>query len=238
MPFGEQVQFLLLPLGTWFRISGCKGTARTAKSVRLATCPFFWFTSSMKIYTKTGDTGQTALIGGRRVSKADIQIDTYGTVDELNAWIGLVRDQPVNADRRSILKEIQDRLFTIGSELAVDPEKPASTATKSLPAITPDDISALETAIDSMDAALPTLRSFILPGGHQAVSFCHVARTVCRRAERLVAALNDNLTTTTVSHVDPLILQYLNRLSDYLFVLGRLMAQDLNVDEITWNARG
>jgi cob(I)alamin adenosyltransferase len=191
----------------------------------------------MKIYTKTGDTGQTALIGGRRVSKADLQIDTYGTVDELNAWIGLVRDQPINADRRLLLKEIQDRLFTIGAELAVDPEKPASTASRSLPAITPSDISALETAIDSMETLLPALRSFILPGGHQAVSFCHLARTVCRRAERLVAALNDELTTTTVSHVDPLILQYLNRLSDYLFVLGRIMAQDLNAEEITWNAR-
>ena len=191
----------------------------------------------MKIYTKTGDTGQTALIGGRRVSKANLQIDTYGTVDELNSWIGLVRDQPINADRRLLLKEIKDRLFTIGAELAVDQEKPAPTATRSLPAITPDDILALETAIDSMETALPTLRSFILPGGHQAVSFCHLARTVCRRAERLVTALNDELTTTTVSHVDPLILQYLNRLSDYLFVLGRIMAQDLNAEEITWNAR-
>jgi len=171
------------------------------------------------------------------VSKANLQIDTYGTVDELNSWIGLVRDQPINADRRLLLKEIQDRLFTIGAELAVDQEKPAPTATRSLPAITPDDILALETAIDSMETALPTLRSFILPGGHQAVSFCHLARTVCRRAERLVTALNDELTTTTVSHVDPLILQYLNRLSDYLFVLGRIMAQDLNAEEITWNAR-
>ncbi|QKZ13294.1 cob(I)yrinic acid a,c-diamide adenosyltransferase [Spirosoma sp. KUDC1026] len=191
----------------------------------------------MKIYTKTGDTGQTALIGGRRVSKASLQIDTYGTVDELNAWIGLVRDQSVNNDRRSGLKEIQDRLFTIGAELAVDPEKPATTATKSLPAIKPEDITALETAIDAMDATLPALRSFILPGGHQAVSFCHLARTVCRRAERLVAALNDDLMTTTVSHVDPLILQYLNRLSDYLFVLGRTMAQDLDAEEITWTSR-
>ncbi|GAB3643840.1 cob(I)yrinic acid a,c-diamide adenosyltransferase [Spirosoma arcticum] len=182
----------------------------------------------MKIYTKTGDKGQTGLIGGRRVSKADLRIDAYGTVDELNSWIGMVRDQPVNSEHRELLKEVQDRLFTIGAELATDPEKAPKQV---MPAIVPADVALLETSMDSMDEVLPELRAFVLPGGHQSVSFCHVARTVCRRAERLVIALNDT------SSVDPLIIQYLNRLSDYLFVLSRLMAQDLNVDEVEWKPR-
>lgn len=182
----------------------------------------------MKIYTKTGDKGQTALIGGRRVSKADLRIDAYGTIDELNAWIGLLRDQPIAPGHKTLLKEIQDRLFTVGAELATDPEK---TLNRRLPAIIADDITVLEQAMDAMDAALPELRAFILPGGHEAVSFCHLARTVCRRAERLVTALNDE------SPVDELVLQYLNRLSDYLFVLSRKMAQDLNVTEIIWKPR-
>ncbi|GAB3957102.1 cob(I)yrinic acid a,c-diamide adenosyltransferase [Spirosoma harenae] len=182
----------------------------------------------MKIYTKTGDKGQTALIGGRRVSKADLRIDAYGTIDELNSWLGLVRDQPVNESRKNLLKEIQDRLFTIGSELATDPEKALR---RSMPTILADDVSLLEQAMDEMDTELPELRAFILPGGHQAVSFCHLARTVCRRAERLVIELNDK------SPVDSLVLQYLNRLSDYLFVLGRTMAHELQVEEVTWKPR-
>ncbi|GAB3553765.1 cob(I)yrinic acid a,c-diamide adenosyltransferase [Spirosoma fluminis] len=182
----------------------------------------------MKIYTKTGDKGQTALIGGRRVSKADLRIDTYGTVDELNSWIGLVRDQAVNEGRRELLKEIQDRLFTIGAELATDPEKAPK---KAIPVIVPDDVTLLERAMDSMDAELPELRAFVLPGGHESVSYCHLARTVCRRAERLVTALNDQ------SLVDELVLQYLNRLSDYLFVLSRKIAQELTVNEVVWKPR-
>lgn len=187
----------------------------------------------MKIYTKAGDTGQTALIGGRRVSKADLRIDTYGTVDELNSWIGLVRDQTINAGRKDLLKEIQDRLFTIGSELATDPDK-ASVQTgpkRAMPAIVPDDVTFLEQAMDDMDADLPELRAFVLPGGHEAVSFCHLARTVCRRAERLVVALENE------SPVDAPVLQYLNRLSDYLFVLSRKMAQELNAEEVAWKPR-
>ncbi|GAB4042224.1 cob(I)yrinic acid a,c-diamide adenosyltransferase [Spirosoma jeollabukense] len=187
----------------------------------------------MKIYTKTGDKGQTALIGGRRVSKADLRIDTYGTVDELNSWIGLVRDQAVNVDRKELLKEIQDRLFTVGSELATDPMK-ASVQTgskRAMPAIAPEDITLLEQAMDEMDAELPELRAFVLPGGHESVSFCHLARTVCRRAERLVISLNDN------APVDEFVLQYLNRLSDYLFVLGRKMAQELHAEEVVWKPR-
>ncbi|GAB2559905.1 cob(I)yrinic acid a,c-diamide adenosyltransferase [Spirosoma aerophilum] len=182
----------------------------------------------MKIYTKTGDKGQTALIGGRRVSKSDLRIDAYGTVDELNSWIGLVRDQPVNLERRDLLKEIQDRLFTIGSELATDPEKAPQRA---MPAIIPDDVSLLEQAMDTMDAELPELRAFVLPGGHESVSFCHLARTVCRRAERLIITLNDE------SVVDELVIQYINRLSDYLFVLSRKMAQELNAEEVAWKPR-
>ncbi len=182
----------------------------------------------MKIYTKAGDTGQTALIGGRRVSKADLRIDAYGTIDELNAWMGLVRDQVINQYRRDLLKAIQDQLFIIGSTLAIDPDH---TSRLHLPALQLSDIQQLEEAIDRMDAVLPPLRAFILPGGHQAVSYCHLARTVCRRAERLVAALSET------TPVEPLVLQYLNRLSDYLFVLSRIMAQDLGTAEIVWKSR-
>ncbi|WP_420146567.1 cob(I)yrinic acid a,c-diamide adenosyltransferase [Spirosoma sp.] len=182
----------------------------------------------MKIYTKTGDKGQTALIGGRRVSKADLRIDTYGTVDELNAWIGLLRDQPGAIQQKDLLIEIQDRLFTIGTELATDPEKEIKRA---LPAIVPEDVTRLEQTIDAIDTELPPLRAFVLPGGHDSVSYCHLARTVCRRAERLVTALSSQST------VDELVLQYLNRLSDYLFVLGRKMVQDLHIEEIVWKPR-
>lgn len=207
---------------------GAKVRAKRGKSVRLAVCMVFWFKHNMKIYTKTGDTGQTGLIGGRRVSKADLRIDAYGTVDELNSWIGLVRDQAVNGDRKTLLKEIQDRLFTVGAELATDPEKAPKQA---MPAIVPADVTLLETSMDGMDEELPELRAFILPGGHESVSFCHLARTVCRRAERLVITLNET------SPVDPLVIQYLNRLSDYLFMLSRQMTQDLGAEEIAWRPR-
>ena len=182
----------------------------------------------MKIYTKTGDKGQTGLIGGRRVSKADLRIDAYGTVDELNSWIGLVRDQAVNSNRKELLKEIQDRLFTIGAELATDPEKAPKQV---MPAIVPADVTLLETSMDAMDAELPELRAFVLPGGHESVSFCHLARTVCRRAERLTIALDDT------SPVDPMVVQYLNRLSDYLFMLSRKMAQEVGAEEVEWKPR-
>lgn len=182
----------------------------------------------MKIYTRTGDAGQTSLIGGRRVSKADLRIDSYGTVDELNSWVGLLRDQPVNANRRVLLKEIQDRLFTAGAELATDPDKAPRQA---MPAIIESDIIRLENAMDDMDEALPELRKFVLPGGHQSVSFAHLARTVCRRAERLAINLNEH------SSVDPLVIKYLNRLSDYLFVLSRKMALELDAEEVSWEPR-
>ncbi len=182
----------------------------------------------MKVYTKTGDTGLTSLIGGTRVPKSSHRIDAYGTVDELNSWIGLVRDQEVNTPRRDLLKEIQDRLFTLGSALATDP---AAHSRKPLPAMIPTDITRLETAIDEMDANLPPLREFVLPGGHPAVSYCHLARTVCRRAERLVIALHAD------APVEELIITYLNRLSDYLFVLSRAMAQDLGAEQVVWKPR-
>ncbi|HEY9489361.1 MAG TPA: cob(I)yrinic acid a,c-diamide adenosyltransferase [Chryseosolibacter sp.] len=181
----------------------------------------------MKIYTKTGDLGTTALFGGKRVSKADLRIDTYGTVDELNSWIGVVRDQEVNAPRKEVLLIIQDRLFTIGSMLATEP---GNTKVK-IPTLMADDALLLEREIDSMDTALPPMRSFVLPGGHNAVSFTHVARTVCRRAERLVIALHAQ------EPVDPLVIQYLNRLSDYLFVLARKMSFELQAEESPWKPR-
>lgn len=186
----------------------------------------------MKIYTKAGDKGQTGLIGGRRTSKADLRIDAYGTIDELNAWLGLLRDQPSTVNRRELLKEIQNRLFTVGAELATDPERAAQ---RTMPTIVPDDVTRLEQAMDNMDAELPELRAFIIPGGHESVSICHLARTVCRRAERAVVALNDTFAES--GGVDELVLQYLNRLSDYLFVLSRALAQEQNVEELVWKPR-
>jgi cob(I)alamin adenosyltransferase len=181
----------------------------------------------MKIYTKTGDKGQTSLLGGTRISKSHPRIEAYGTIDELNSYIGLVRDQEVNENRRDLLKEIQDRLFTIGSHLAADPDR----NTKKVPDLLPTDIELLEHEMDKMDSELPELRFFVLPGGHQSVSFCHLARTVCRRAERLVIAFSEEVL------VEEMIIKYLNRLSDYLFVLSRKMAHELGAEEISWKPR-
>lgn len=181
----------------------------------------------MKIYTKTGDKGLTSLIGGTRVLKSSLRIECYGTVDELNSHIGLVRDQEVNAARRPLLKEIQDRLFTIGSALAADPDK----SKMKLPDLHAADITLLEDEMDRLNLDLPELRAFILPGGHPAVSHAHVARCVCRRAERLVIHLGEE------SFVAELVVIYLNRLSDFLFVLSRAMAHELGVEEVTWQAR-
>lgn len=181
----------------------------------------------MKIYTKTGDEGTTSLFGGTRVSKSDLRIDTYGTVDELNSYIGLLRDQDVNQKRKDVLAEIQDRLFTIGSILATEP---GNTKVK-IPSLTEQDIQFLEKEIDAMDAELPPMRFFVLPGGHASVSFGHVARTVCRRAERLTIALDQ------IEKVEPLVIKYLNRLSDYLFMLCRKMTSELKVEETPWKPR-
>jgi cob(I)alamin adenosyltransferase len=181
----------------------------------------------MKIYTKTGDEGITSLFGGKRVSKADARIESYGTVDELNSWIGLLRDQEVNANREAMLLTIQDRLFTIGSMLAAEP---GNTKVK-IPILAEDDILILEKEIDAMETMLPPMRSFVLPGGHYSVSFAHITRTVCRRAERLVIGLHQS------EPVDAAVIKYLNRLSDYLFVLSRSIALELKIKEAPWKPR-
>ncbi|MEO1257843.1 MAG: cob(I)yrinic acid a,c-diamide adenosyltransferase [Bacteroidota bacterium] len=181
---------------------------------------------AFKIYTKTGDAGQTALFGGRRIPKNDLRIDAYGTIDELNSHLGLVRDVCKNNAYRSVLKEIQNRLFTIGANLATDPTKNIAP-----PDIRLTDIELLENEIDAMESELLPLKNFILPGGHPSVSYCHIARTICRRAERLIVALH------LVEPVEPMVLKYVNRLSDYLFVFGRKMAKDVGVEEVTWSAR-
>ena len=181
---------------------------------------------AFKIYTKTGDKGETSLFGGKRLPKYHIRIESYGTVDELNSFIGIVRDGLEDKKLREILFEIQNRLFTIGANLASDPSKTMKT-----PDILASDITLLEKEIDRMEEELPTLKNFILPGGHPLVSHCHVARCVCRRAERLVVALAEN------EAVDQILIQYLNRLSDYLFVLSRKIAKDLGCKEMEWKAR-
>lgn len=181
----------------------------------------------MKIYTKKGDTGTTQLIGGTRIPKHSLRIESYGTVDELNSYIGLIRDQEINADYKTQLIEIQDRLFTIGSSLATDPEK----SKMKLPEINETDVEFLEKIMDEMDTLLPPMTSFVLPGGHTTVSFCHLARCVCRRAERIVTELNEN------EVINPIVLKYLNRLSDYLFVLSRKLTQDLGAKEQPWKPR-
>ncbi|MFD1095212.1 cob(I)yrinic acid a,c-diamide adenosyltransferase [Salegentibacter chungangensis] len=185
----------------------------------------------MKIYTKTGDKGTTALFGGTRVPKHHIRIETYGTVDELNSHIGLVRDQNVGKENKKTLMRVQDRLFTIGSILATDPEKATLKSGKerlNIPKVTSEDIELLEKEIDRMNESLPEMTHFILPGGHQSVSFCHIARCVCRRAERNATALFE------IEAFDEQVLQYLNRLSDYLFVLARKLSHELQAEEIKW----
>jgi cob(I)alamin adenosyltransferase len=182
---------------------------------------------AFKIYTKTGDKGQTSLIGGTRVPKHHIRIETYGTVDELNSYIGLIRDQQIDEHSKQLLIEIQDRLFTIGSSLASDPDK----SKMKIPDLKEEDVLLLEQEMDKMDELLPEMRSFVLPGGHTTVSFCHIARCICRRAERLTIHLSEE------SFVSDLVIKYLNRLSDYLFVLSRKLSQDLHAQEIPWKPR-
>lgn len=181
----------------------------------------------MKVYTKKGDTGTTQLIGGTRVSKSSLRIDSYGTIDELNSFIGLIRDQEIDQQYKLQLIEIQDRLFTIGSSLASDPEK----SKMKIPDLLESDVQFLEDAMDEMDQQLPEMKFFVLPGGHTTVSYCHLARCVCRRAERIIVALNEHDT------VPELIFKYVNRLSDYLFVLSRKLTQDLKAEEQPWRPR-
>jgi cob(I)alamin adenosyltransferase len=180
-----------------------------------------------KIYTKTGDTGETSLIGGERVTKDNLRIECYGTVDELVSWIGLLRDQEAAMPWLETLIEIQDRLFTVESLLAHD----GSELKNPLPMVVEQDIVFLENQIDLMNEGLPALSSFILPGGHTLVSYCHIARTICRRAERLVIKLS------RTENVNVLNIKYLNRLSDYLFVLSRRISHDLSAFETLWKPR-
>ncbi len=185
----------------------------------------------MKIYTKTGDKGTTALFGGTRVPKHHIRIESYGTVDELNSHLGLIRDQDINPHYKDLLIHIQDRLFTIGAILATDPKKAVLKNGKerlNIEKISSKNIERLELEMDTMNAALPPMTHFVLPGGHQTVSFCHIARCVCRRAERLASALND------IEPFEANALTYLNRLSDYLFVLARKLSSDLQANEVKW----
>ena len=181
----------------------------------------------MKIYTKKGDNGTTGLIGGTRVLKSSLRIEAYGTVDELNSYVGMIRDQKINSTIVDQLLEIQDRLFTIGATLAVDPSK----SNMSIPDLYDTDIECLEKWMDEMDTTLPPMKHFVLPGGHQTVSFCHIARCVCRRAERIIVDLNQQ------EEVSTLVVAYMNRLSDYLFVLGRLLSQELQIEESPWKPR-
>jgi cob(I)alamin adenosyltransferase len=184
--------------------------------------------STPKIYTRTGDQGQTSLIGGTRVPKFHPRIEAYGTIDELNSYIGLIRDQEIGEHYREILLEIQDRLFTAESLIARDPEAKVNIK---LPILNDHDVSLLEKEIDSMNEDLPELTSFILPGGHPVVSHCHIARCICRRAERQIIRL------TQVQPVEEQVVRYLNRLSDYLFVLARKLGKDLGSPETPWIAR-
>lgn len=184
---------------------------------------------SIKIYTKTGDGGKTSLIGGTKVPKSHIRIDAYGTIDELNSYIGLCSDHQTDAVIKANLKEIQDRLFTIGSSLACDPDKEPKMR---LPDLKDTDISFLENDIDKMNDELPAMKHFILPGGHIAVSSLHIARCVCRRAERICVDMQ-----MQELFIDPIVIKYINRLSDHLFVLARYTAHKLNIEEIAWKPR-
>jgi cob(I)alamin adenosyltransferase len=184
---------------------------------------------ALKIYTKTGDTGTTSLIGGTKISKSDTRIEAYGTVDELNSYIGLCRDVLSDEQSREILLEIQDRLFTIGSSLACDPVKEPKMR---IPDLKETDVTLLENEMDRMNESVTPMKFFILPGGLPAVSHLHIARCICRRAERCCVRLEQESPGE-----DPVIIKYINRLSDYLFVLGRYTGHQLKVPEIAWKAR-
>lgn len=189
---------------------------------------------ALKIYTKTGDKGQTSLIGGTKVSKGHLRIEAYGTTDELNSYIGLCRDLLTDDTCRKILLEVQDRLFTIGSSLATDPEKEPAMR---LPDLKEEDVTLLESEIDRMNEILPPMKNFILAGGDPSVSHLHIARCVCRRAERCCVRLDSEIQSEKVNDVPPIVIKYLNRLSDYLFVLSRFTGHISNVPEIAWKAR-
>lgn len=181
----------------------------------------------MKIYTRTGDKGTTALLGGKRVSKSDLRIEAYGTIDELNSFLGLLRDHEELSSQHELLIRIQNQLFVIGSHLAAEPGK----SFDYIPDLDENETTAIEDAIDLMDSSLPVMRNFILPGGHKLVSFTHIARCVCRRAERAITELNQS------EPISDQIIIYLNRLSDYLFVMARVVAQQVGAEEVAWAPR-
>ncbi|MFB6306208.1 MAG: cob(I)yrinic acid a,c-diamide adenosyltransferase [Flavobacteriales bacterium] len=181
----------------------------------------------MKIYTKKGDEGETSLFGGKKVPKYSKRIHAYGTIDELNSWLGLLRDQvDENHESFEILVKIQEDLFIIGSVLATEPEKESSY----IPDLESGDIQQLEDAIDNMEKSLPPMKNFILPGGNNSISYCHIARCVCRRAERECASILEE-------NEAPLIMKYVNRLSDFLFVLSRKWGKEMGIKEIPWKPR-
>jgi cob(I)alamin adenosyltransferase len=184
---------------------------------------------AIKIYTKTGDSGLTSLLGGTKVPKSHLRIESYGTVDELNSHIGFANDLINHEKTNFMLREIQDRLFTIGASLAVDPEKEPQ---MKMPDLSEADIFLLEAQIDTMETELPPMKSFIIPGGHMTVSALHICRCVCRRAERICVFLQEEAV-----FIDPLVIKYMNRLSDYLFVLSRYMSHVLQAPEIPWKPR-
>jgi cob(I)alamin adenosyltransferase len=181
----------------------------------------------MKIYTKAGDEGKTALISGIKIPKSHLRVEAIGAVDELNAHLGVLRDQPVNQQRESLFQHIQENLFVLGSILAVDSDKKPSY----MPEFDPQEVKVLEEQIDAMQEQLPPMRFFILPGGHPDVSACHVARCVCRRAERALVSLHES------APVLPPLIVYLNRMSDFLFVLARMIGKEHQVAEIPWKPR-
>jgi len=182
----------------------------------------------LKIYTKTGDNGTTSLIGGTKVLKSDPRIEAYGTVDELNSYVGLCYDLITDRSQQEVLRGVQDRLFTIGASLACDPEKEPR---MKIPDLKEEDITSLENEIDKMTSVLPEMKNFILPGGHPTVSHLHIARCVCRRAERCCVRLLEHETENSI------IVKYLNRLSDYLFVVARYTAYQLKLEETAWRPR-
>ncbi len=181
----------------------------------------------MKIYTKTGDTGKTSLLSGERVDKSDERIECYGTIDELNCYIGLLKELKINSKRKYFLNSIQENLFIIGSRIAAG--NASEKVKASLPNMDKDSISALENHVDEMQLTLPALKNFILPGGHKDVAFAHIARVVCRRAERRLVGLESRVDEKFYIYNT-----YLNRLSDYLFVLSRKMSCELKVEENIW----
>ena len=188
----------------------------------------------MKIYTKTGDKGTTSLFGGTRVPKYNGRIEAYGTIDELNSHIGLIRDQNIDEHTKGVLIKIQNELFTLGAVLATPKDKEKLKNGKdrlNIPKVTDTDILFLENEMDKMNEKLPVMTNFVLPGGHPTVSFCHIARCVCRRAERICVEVAEN------EDIDEIVLKYLNRLSDYLFVLARKLTVDNKAIEIPWKPR-